>query len=104
MTDVEQTQVGGALGGVRALELGPSPAGASCAKLLSDLGAEVVKVEPPTGDPLRAAGPFAPGREGPETAGRFLYLATGKHSVVLDVEKDEDRRRLDALVAEADVV
>ena len=49
------------LAGVRVLELGDNIAAAYAGRLLADLGADVVKVEPPAGDPLRHHGPYAPG-------------------------------------------
>ena len=48
----------GALGGLRVVELGGEIAAAYATKLLADLGADVLKLEPPGGDPLRAWGPF----------------------------------------------
>jgi crotonobetainyl-CoA:carnitine CoA-transferase CaiB-like acyl-CoA transferase len=69
----------GALAGLRVLEICAGRAGAYCGKLLSDLGAEVVKLEPFEGDPARRAGPFPPRTA--EASGLFLYLNTGKRSV-----------------------
>ena len=59
-------------------------------KLLVDMGAEVVKVEPPEGDPARRRGPFPPGSGGdPERSGLFLGLNAGKRSVVVEDGDDE---------------
>jgi crotonobetainyl-CoA:carnitine CoA-transferase CaiB-like acyl-CoA transferase len=91
------------LDGVRVLECCRGIAGAFCARLLADLGAEVVKIEPPDGDPARHSGPFPPGRATPETSGRFLYLGAGKQSVVLDGSTGS-RARIAGLASEADVV
>lgn len=92
-----------ALEGMRVLEHCTTPAGAFCAKLLSDLGAEVIKVEPAGGDPSRRAGPFGPGPRTAEHSGRFLYLNTGKRSVTLN-DAAEDQRRLAGLAAAAHVL
>jgi crotonobetainyl-CoA:carnitine CoA-transferase CaiB-like acyl-CoA transferase len=80
-----------ALGGLRVLELASGIAGPMAAMLLADFGAEVVKVEPPEGDPERAR----PG---------FLMWGRGKTSVVLDPGSDRDQERLAALLAGADVL
>src|ERR1700759_4666954 len=70
------------LAGVRVLELGDALAAAYAGRLLVDLGADVVKVERPDGDPLRAVGPFAGGAPDPEAGGAFAYYHAGKRSVV----------------------
>src|SRR3990172_12423605 len=57
---------GGALGGMRVLELGELVSAPYCARLFADYGAEVVKVEPPAGDRARSWGPFPGGRPDPE--------------------------------------
>lgn len=94
-----------ALQGMRVLEHCTTTSGAFCAKLLSDLGAEVVKVEAPVvGDPARRAGPFPPNRRSIEDSGRFHYLNTGKRSVALDGALAQDQRRLAQLVAAAHVL
>ena len=88
----------GALLGLRVLELAGGPSAAFCSKLLSDLGAEVLMVEPPGGHPLRTAEP----RREDGLSARFLYLSTGKQSVVIDGSDDGDRR-LRQLIGEADL-
>jgi len=69
-----------ALDGCRVLEVSGDAAVAYCTKVLGELGAEVIKVEPPTGDPLRRFGSAAPGQDSP----LFIYANTGKRSVVAD--------------------
>lgn len=87
------------LSGVRVVEYARYVAGPLCGVLLADLGAEVVKVEPPGGDAYRHVQPVAPG------VGRyFLPLNRGKRSVVLDLKSADGRRASDRLVASADVV
>ena len=92
-----------ALGHLRVLELG-GPVGQHCGKLLADMGADVVKIEPPDGDPARMTGPFAQGVEHPEGSLYFLYFNTNKRSLVLDLASDADRTRLRRLAATADIV
>ena len=70
----------GALEGVRVLELGTAIVGPYCAQNLADLGAEVVKIEPPGGDPVRLLAGFAPNE-----SKLFHTLNRGKRSVVLDL-------------------
>jgi crotonobetainyl-CoA:carnitine CoA-transferase CaiB-like acyl-CoA transferase len=85
------TTTRGALHGMRILELADEQ-GAYCGKLLADLGADVVKIEPPDGDALRAE-PFA-----------FAYLNTSKRGVTLDLDVAADRTRFLDLVVAADAV
>lgn len=93
-----------ALRDLRVVEIGGDIACAYATKLLADLGADVVKIEPPSGDPLRAWGPFRDGRRDPEESGLFRYLNANKRSVVLDLEAADAVERIWALVAGADVV
>ena len=97
-------EAAGPLAGIRVLELGSEVAAPYAAKLLADLGAEVVKIEPPGGDPARRRGPFLGGRPDPETSGFFLYLNTNKRGITLDLTHAADRQAFDALVARADVL
>ena len=78
--------------------------GQHCGKLLADMGADVVKIELPDGDPARGTGPFAQGVEHPEGSLNFLYFNTNKRSLVLDLASDAGRTRLSRLAATADVV
>ena len=87
-----------ALSGCRVVELGSMIAAPYCGKLFGDLGAEVVKVEPPAGDAARLEGPFLEDRPDPETSALFLYLNTSKRGIVLDLENSEDKATLHELV------
>ncbi len=73
-------------------------------KILGDLGADVVKVEPPGGDPLRHLGPFLHGDPGPERSLRWLAGNTSKRGVVVDLADPAGRARTLALADEADVL
>ncbi|MYD99530.1 MAG: CoA transferase [Gammaproteobacteria bacterium] len=92
------------MSGLRVLELGGGFSAAYAAKLLGDHGADVVKVEPPEGDPTRRRGPFPGGVADPEKSGAFLALNVNKQGVVLDPATDEGRRELARLVAWADIL
>ena len=89
---------------VAVLDLSRSIAGAYAAKLLGDLGADVLKVEPPGGDPARHTGPFPSDRPDPEASAPFLYFNTSKRSVTVDVAGAAGRARLAQLVGRYDVV
>jgi crotonobetainyl-CoA:carnitine CoA-transferase CaiB-like acyl-CoA transferase len=87
------------LDGIRVVEYAQYVAGPLCGVLLADLGAEVVKVEPPSGDGYRHVMPVAPSQ------GRyFVPLNRGKRSVVLDLKTEAGRRSGERLLASADVV
>jgi crotonobetainyl-CoA:carnitine CoA-transferase CaiB-like acyl-CoA transferase len=93
-----------ALDGVRVIEFADETA-AYCGRLLADLGAEVIKVEPPGGGRLRRARPFVRGHEGdPNASLAFWVHNTSKKSVVLDLETDEGRSLARKLVLTADIV
>lgn len=92
------------LSNLHVIELGGGIAAPMVGKLCADLGATVVKVEPPEGDPTRWRGPFRGGQVDPEASGTFLYLNSNKRSVVLDLSQPEDRQSLDALVSQADLL
>jgi benzylsuccinate CoA-transferase BbsE subunit len=92
----------GALTGIRVVELSHELS-AWAGKLLGDMGADVIVVEPPGGSPMRQYGPFAGDEPGPErTLYRWQYN-TSKRGVVLDPDDAADRARLDELIATADV-
>ena len=67
----------------RVIEIGGAPSGAYAGKLFAELGAEVVKIEPPQGDPLRRR----ESADGIENGALFAYLNTSKRSLVLDLDK-----------------
>ena len=94
----------GALAGVLVVDASQGVAGGYAGRLLADLGAEVVKIEPPSGDSLRALGPFPGDRADLEAGGLHLALNAGKRSLVLDLESRAGRERFRALAMQADVV
>ena len=86
------------------IELGGGIAAPMVGKLLADLGATVVKVEPPGGEPARQRGPFRGQQVDAEASGTFLYLNSNKRSVVLDLSQPAGRHSLDDLVRKADLL
>ena len=95
---------GGALTGVRVVELATMVAGPYCGKLLADLGADVIKVEPPEGDPSRECGPFPTSGPHPEHSAMFLYLNTSKRGITLNPDVVEGLEALKRLVKWADIL
>jgi len=94
----------GALEGLRVVQVGGGVAAGYCAKLLADLGADVVTVEPPGGDATRRAGPFPGDVPHPEKSGLFLYLNANKRGVTLDLTTPSGRDRLYQLLEDADLL
>lgn len=101
MTDIGQPAR--LLPGFRVLDL-TSSIGALCGKLLGDFGMDVIKVEPPSGDPMRTEAPFAKGHPHREGSLRFAYLNAGKRSVSLDIAKPAGRKLLLDLITRTDVL
>ena len=93
----------GPLSDLRVVEYSMGPSGPMCAKVFADLGADVLKIEPPDGDPARRLGPFPGDVPDPEASGIFLYLNANKRSVTLDLSQQSDRNRLYDLAASADI-
>jgi crotonobetainyl-CoA:carnitine CoA-transferase CaiB-like acyl-CoA transferase len=94
-----------ALGHLRVVEIGDGVAAAYATKLLADLGADVIKIEPPDrGDVTRTRGPFPGGVPHREKSGLFLYLNANKRGITLDVRTPAGQAVLDRLVARADLL
>ena len=91
----------GALAGIRVVELAHIMAGPVCGRMLADMGADVVKVEPPgDGDPARAFVPLERAR----TSGAFVMMNRGKRGIVLDLKTEAGRGVVRRLLACCDVV
>jgi crotonobetainyl-CoA:carnitine CoA-transferase CaiB-like acyl-CoA transferase len=89
----------GPLEGCRVIELGSTVAGPFCGRLLADFGAEVIKVEPPSGDPVRTMGK--------RSKGRSLYAASilrNKHLISVDLRTPSGQAVIKRLVAESDIL
>ena len=89
------TGTGLPLEGVRVVEMTHMVMGPTCGMILAQLGAEVIKVEPPAGDKTRSLGGMG--------TSFFPLFNRGKRSVVLDFNKAQDRETMDRLLASADV-
>ena len=91
--------------GITVLEYADFIAGPYCGRLLADMGARVVKIEPPgAGDSARSYGPFPGDVPDREKSGLFLYLGVNKRSVTLDPVTPAGRDLFVKLAAKADVV
>ena len=94
----------GALRGVRVVEWSNSVSAPFCGKLLGELGADVIKIEPPgRGEDSRSSGPFPNREPHPERSGLFLFANLNKRGMTLDLETDAGRGLLDRLLESADV-
>ncbi|MBI2886390.1 MAG: CoA transferase [Chloroflexi bacterium] len=89
---------------LKVLEVCSWYAGPYCGKLLADMGADVVKVEPPSGDPARRAGPFPKDVPHPERSGTFLYLNTNKLGITLSLQTTTGQKLFRELAQQADVL
>lgn len=89
----------GALDGVRVLEFSQIIAGPFCGLLLSDMGADVIKFEPPEGEPWRLQAEFIP-----KESKTFHMFNRGKRDIAIDLRRAESEAVLTALVRDADVV
>jgi crotonobetainyl-CoA:carnitine CoA-transferase CaiB-like acyl-CoA transferase len=93
------------LRGVNVLDISEGIAGPFCAKLLSDMGADVVKVERPgSGDSSRQTGPFLNELADLEMSPSFFFLNTGKRSIELDIYDEGSKSTLHQLIKKFDVV
>jgi CoA:oxalate CoA-transferase len=79
-------------------------AGPYAALMMAELGARVIKIEPPEGDDARRYGPFITGENGAAKSGYFMSINRDKESIALDLKSDGDRRTFEALLSRADVL
>ena len=94
----------GPLSDVRVVDLTRMLAGPFCSMILADLGADVIKVEPPGGDLTRSKGPFRRDDGDRTIGGYFQSVNRNKRSVVLDLGQESGRQRLAGLLTDTDVV
>ncbi|MGE0585576.1 MAG: CaiB/BaiF CoA transferase family protein [Flavobacteriaceae bacterium] len=100
MNRTDQIAAVDALAGIRIVDLTQVAAGPYATSLLGDFGAEVVKVEPVTGEPFRVVDNMY----GPTDSGYFFGLNRSKRAVAVDLKAEEGRDIVDRLLAQADVV
>ena len=99
----ERGQQAGALSGLRVLELSGHE-GDFCGKLMADMGADVIKIEPPGGEASRSRGPFY--NDTPDRNGSlwFWHYNTSKRGITLDLETADGQALLKRLVPSADIL
>lgn len=90
--------------GLRVVDLAETVAGEFLARMFADLGAEVLKLEPPAGSATRHVGPWAGGVAGPDNSLTFWLYNTSKRSAVLDLDAGETEARLAPHLAGADLL
>lgn len=100
MSQSQSQTLSGPMAGVRIVDITSVLMGPSATQFLADLGADVIKIEPPTGDNTRQIGPGGDEKMGPI----FLGLNRNKRSLVLDLKQQEGREILFKLVKDADVL
>ena len=101
---MSDAQIGqGPLTGLRILELSDEK-GQFCGKLFGDLGADVIKIEPPDGERNRHVGPFLDDIPHPERSLSFWYYNTSKRGITLNLETADGRALFRRLAATADVI
>lgn len=91
------------MAGRRVLELADEK-GVYCGKLLADMGADVLKIEPPGGDATRHIPPFWEDRPDPDGSLFFLYMNTSKRGVTLNLTRHQGRELFKQLARTADII
>jgi len=104
MSDSSSVEQKGFLAGLTVVECGEGVSAAFATKLMADLGADVIKIEPPHGDWTRRRGPFPKNIVDPEKSGLFIYLNANKRSVELDLTGKQGRDALRAILSSADIL
>lgn len=96
--------IAGVFDGLKVLDLSEDIAGSFCARLLADYGADVLKVEPPSGSAMRRIGPFYHDDPHPEKSLFFLILNLNKKGISLNLRSAAGRRLLRELASRVDLV
>ena len=91
------------LGDIRVLDLSDEK-GVYCAKLMADLGADVIRIEPPGGHSMRNLGPFVDDEPDPQKSLYWFHFNTSKRGITLDLENVDGQDVFKRLVKTADVV
>lgn len=95
----EKVTASGPLTGIRVVDLTAMVMGPYCTQIMADMGADVIKIEPPAGDNTRYIS-VAPE---PGMSGVFANVNRGKRSITLDLRNEDDKKNLQKLIATADV-
>ncbi|MDF0581959.1 CaiB/BaiF CoA transferase family protein [Bradyrhizobium yuanmingense] len=85
---------------LRIVEVGSAAATSYCARLFADFGAEVQKVEPPTGDPIRRSAPLTPSFQ----SAWFAFLNVNKSSTIIDPSEPNSVPQLESMIEECDIL
>lgn len=99
----ENKEKDGALGNVRVLDM-TDQKGVYCTKLLADLGADVIRIEPPGGDAMRRIGPFYHYETDPEKSLYWFHFNTSKRGITLNLEVEEGRKIFRKLIEKTDIL
>jgi crotonobetainyl-CoA:carnitine CoA-transferase CaiB-like acyl-CoA transferase len=94
----------GPLAGLKVVEICTTIAGPACARLLADFGADVIKIEPPEGDPVRQMGRHVKHEGGEDVSLYAASILRNKRSVVLDLKNPDDAKLAHALIQQADIL
>ncbi len=103
MTDADTQPSTGPLAGLRVLEL-TDEKGQFCGKLMGDLGADVIKIEPPGGEATRTVGPFLDDIPHADRSLSFWHYNTSKRGITLNLETEDGRQLFRRLASDADVI
>ena len=103
MTQAQPRPSDDALADLKVLDMS-GPIGVYCAKLMADLGADVLRVEPPGGDPMRKLGPFYNDDQNPEHSLYWWHFNTSKRGITLNIENPEGKEIFKRLALWADVL
>lgn len=104
MTMLNQSGSRAALAGLRVLDFGQGVSAPHCARLFADFGAEVIKIEPPTGDAARRCGPYPGDVPDSERSGSFFFHNTNKRGITCNLDHAEGRQLFLELIKKADVL
>tara|TARA_B100001013_G_scaffold171420_1_gene102819 strand:- start:2920 stop:4152 length:1233 start_codon:yes stop_codon:yes gene_type:complete len=100
----ESLHLPAALENIRVIEWGSSVSAPFCGRLLGDLGADVIKIEPPEfGDNSRLSGPYPDQTPDPEQSGLFLFANLNKRGITIDLNQAKGFKLFNQLLATADV-
>ena len=92
------------LKGIKVLDLGHYIAGPYCGKLMADMGAEVIKIEPPSGEPGRRLAPFIQDKPSLDSSLPFFYLNSNKKGITINLKTENGISILKDFIKKTDVI